>query len=285
MPASRRNFPAEYKTIVVENTVQSQQFPLILKRLGYLNDKKLTIGSDIEMDDVLILYSLDGVAEFFKNRDLKYLTANDVVVSACHYPMKFRSVSAKRWECFYVVVSGAYATYFYNLVRPGSGIVRVDPLSSVLDCFSELLEIDYDGSLLSYMKSSTKLNDLFTELYQISLRVNQSKKALPPRDTYVNAALRYIAEHFKEGITVDDVCGNIGFSKHYFCRVFKENTGMTIHRYINESRINRAKELLSYSKLSVATIATEMGFKNTLTFIRNFKAYTNMTPSEYRQNF
>ncbi len=285
MPASRRNFPAEYKTIVVENTVQSQQFPLILKRLGYLNDKKLTIESDIEMDDVLILYSLDGVAEFFKNRDLKYLTANDVVVSACHYPMKFRSVSAKRWECFYVVVSGAYATYFYNLVRPGSGIVRVDPLSGVLDCFSELLEIDYDGSLLSYMKSSTKLNDLFTELYQISLRVNQSKKALPPRDTYVNAALRYIAEHFKEGITVDDVCGNIGFSKHYFCRVFKENTGMTIHRYINESRINRAKELLSYSKLSVATIATEMGFKNTLTFIRNFKAYTNMTPSEYRQNF
>lgn len=101
----------------------------------------------------------------------------------------------------------------------------------------------------------------------------------------MNAALRYIAEHFKEGITVDDVCGNIGFSKHYFCRVFKENTGMTIHRYINESRINRAKELLSYSKLSVATIATEMGFKNTLTFIRNFKAYTNMTPSEYRQNF
>ncbi len=285
MPASRRNFPAEYKTIVVENTVQSQQFPLILKRLGYLNDKKLTIGSDIEMDDVLILYSLDGVAEFFKNRDLKYLTANDVVVSACHYPMKFRSVSAKRWECFYVVVSGAYATYFYNLVRPGSGIVRVDPLSGVLDCFSELLEINYDGSLLSYMRSSTKLNDLFTELYQISLRVNQSKKALPPRDTYVNAALRYIAEHFKEGITVDDVCGNIGFSKHYFCRVFKENTGMTIHRYINESRINRAKELLSYSKLSVATIATEMGFKNTLTFIRNFKAYTNMTPSEYRQNF
>ena len=148
-----------------------------------------------------------------------------------------------------------------------------------------LLEINYDGSLLSYMRSSTKLNDLFTELYQISLRVNQSKKALPPRDTYVNAALRYIAEHFKEGITVDDVCGNIGFSKHYFCRVFKENTGMTIHRYINESRINRAKELLSYSKLSVATIATEMGFKNTLTFIRNFKAYTNMTPSEYRQNF
>lgn len=285
MPASRRNFPAEYKTIVVENIVQSQQFPLILKRLGYLNDKKLTIGSDIEMDDVLILYSLDGVAEFFKNRDLKYLMANDVVVSACHYPMKFRSVSAKRWECFYVVVSGAYATYFYNLVRPGSGIVRVDPLSGVLDCFSELLEIDYDGSLLSYMKSSTKLNDLFTELYQISLRVNQSKKVLPPRDTYVNAALRYIAEHFKEGITVDDVCGNIGFSKHYFCRVFKENTGMTIHRYINESRINRAKELLSYSKLSVATIATEMGFKNTLTFIRNFKAYTNMTPSEYRQNF
>ena len=53
----------------------------------------------------------------------------------------------------------------------------------------------------------------------------------------------------------------------------------------DRSRINRAKELLSYSKLSVATIATEMGFKNTLTFIRNFKAYTNMTPSEYRQNF
>ena len=51
---------------------------------------------------------------------------------------------------------------------------------------------------------------------------------------------------------------------------------------MTDYRIKNAKELLAYSKLSVSNIATQVGFKNSLTFIRAFERTVNMTPSEYR---
>ena len=60
---------------------------------------------------------------------------------------------------------------------------------------------------------------------------------------------------------------------------------MTIHQYLNNFRITKAKELLAYSKLSVTNIATQVGIKNSLTFIRAFERIANMTPSEYRSYY
>lgn len=281
----RYNLPYEYGVLGVTNSPEAGKFPLILKGGGYVSDKRLAFGVEQDPNDILLLYPLSGVAEFFKGRELKYINVGELVVSACNYPMKFRAVSAKNWECMYFVAGGRYAKFFYNLIRTKSGILRVDPRSPIIDCFCELIKGNYDGSTESCMRASRLLTDLFSELYEATCRITAYRQILPARDSYVNVALRYIAEHFTQGITVDDVCSTVGFSKHYFCKVFKENTGMTIHKYINECRINRGKELLTYSKLSVAAIAAELGYKSTLTFIRGFRACADMTPSEYRQNF
>ena len=96
------------------------------------------------------------------------------------------------------------------------------------------------------------------------------------------AKILYIMEHYKEPIDVDSICNEIGFSKYYFCKLFKKQQGVTIHQYLINYRITNAKELLAYSKLSINTIATQVGFKNSLTFIRAFERVVNMTPSEYR---
>lgn len=274
-----------YTTLNMKPTSETVKFPLILKNAGFVNDKRLVFGTDMDIDDILILYSLSGIAEFFKNRDLKYMNAHEIILSACNHPMKFRGVSSKGWECLYVVVAGRYAKYFYNLIRTNSGILRVDPLCPIIDCFCDIIKCGDAGTVRNCMRISTLLNILFMELYEISFRINTYKSTLPVRDSYVNIALRYITEHFTTDISVDDVCANVGFSKYYFCKVFKKNTGISIHKYINECRINRAKELLSYSKLSISSIAVELGYKSSLTFLRNFQKSTEMTPSEYRRNF
>ena len=61
--------------------------------------------------------------------------------------------------------------------------------------------------------------------------------------------------------------------------------GVTIHQYVNDFRINKAKELLAYTKLSVNSISSNVGFKSTLTFLRAFERSVHMTPSEYRDYY
>ena len=61
--------------------------------------------------------------------------------------------------------------------------------------------------------------------------------------------------------------------------------GITIHQYVSEFRVNKSKELLTYSKLSINAVAASVGYKNPLTYSRAFEKSMHMTPSEYRKNF
>lgn len=135
------------------------------------------------------------------------------------------------------------------------------------------------------MRLSLLVHDLLCELYELSCDIVESKQMIPVQDTDVNNAIIYIKNHFKDSISIDSLCNEVCLSKFYFCKIFKKHTGITVHQYINEYRINKSKELLSYSKLSINSVAAEVGFKSVLTYIRCFEKSMRMTPSEYRSNF
>jgi AraC-like DNA-binding protein len=72
----------------------------------------------------------------------------------------------------------------------------------------------------------------------------------------------------------------MGYSN--FRRVFREYTGFSPAKYIQEVRFNKAKEALTNSTLSVKEIAFMMGFDNYEYFFTAFKRMAGMTPAEYR---
>ena len=74
-----------------------------------------------------------------------------------------------------------------------------------------------------------------------------------------------------------------GYEKTRFCQLFKRAVGVSFHKYLNDRRIEAAKELLSGSELPIQTIAEKTGLPEPKTFSRVFRASENMTPSEYRQ--
>ena len=80
--------------------------------------------------------------------------------------------------------------------------------------------------------------------------------------------------------------GNVvQMSHHYFSRLFKATTGITPRQYIIRSRIERAKNLLQQNKLSIANIATEVGFVDQSHLNRHFKRLVGITPKSYLQEF
>jgi len=82
-----------------------------------------------------------------------------------------------------------------------------------------------------------------------------------------------------------DVAANFGYNSEYLTTMIKRSTGKTLTEHINESRIERARELLRTTDKTVREIAYEIGFSDEKYFLRVFKKYTDITPTEYRNTY
>ena len=98
----------------------------------------------------------------------------------------------------------------------------------------------------------------------------------------VATAVGYIHEHLEGGVALSDVADALHVNKHYLCRLFKAETGMTVGAYINSARVVRAKQLLRDTREPISFVASECGFNEASVFAKSFKKETGMTPSAYR---
>ena len=108
------------------------------------------------------------------------------------------------------------------------------------------------------------------------------EEALSEPNAYVKKVREYIDAHFQEDISLQDIAGAFGYSDVYFCKLFKQNFGMNFIGFLNEYRMNRAKELLKDPLINIKDISAEAGYRDANYFTRVFKRMTGMTPSEYR---
>lgn len=83
-------------------------------------------------------------------------------------------------------------------------------------------------------------------------------------------------------LSVEGISYEIGLTASYVTKIFKQYMGKTVIEYINEIRIENAKELLLNTKESVATISEKCGFSNLTYFHRAFKKNVGTTPNAYR---
>lgn len=99
----------------------------------------------------------------------------------------------------------------------------------------------------------------------------------------IYAVFDYVSKHYSRQITVDDAAQIAGYAKTYFCRQFKQTTGVTFHRYLNQYRISTACLMLQDQSISIGDIAAQTGFSSAKLFCRTFKEITGMTTGQYQK--
>lgn len=86
----------------------------------------------------------------------------------------------------------------------------------------------------------------------------------------------------EEDHCLEMLAAQAGLTPSHFCRVFKRATGATPHQFVMKSRLDRARDLLGHSSLSVAQVAEMTGFTSQSHFTRAFRLYAGQTPSGWR---
>ncbi len=101
-------------------------------------------------------------------------------------------------------------------------------------------------------------------------------------DTRVARVLHFLHTRYADPITIDMLAEDSHISKYYLCRLFRDNTGMSIIRYLNEQRLSSARRLLASTRRSITTIAQDCGFGSPSHFCALFREHEGMTPRDYR---
>lgn len=95
---------------------------------------------------------------------------------------------------------------------------------------------------------------------------------------------QYILEHIKEKLYVEDICRKFFLSKNALYRLFEDEFGTTIGKYILNKRIQMSLEALRETNVPITVIAAELGFPDYNYFIRAFKKQMGVTPLQFRKN-
>ena len=108
----------------------------------------------------------------------------------------------------------------------------------------------------------------------------QTRGGLPP------AAMRrvhdYIDAHLSDSIELVELSAIAGLSVFHFAREFKHSAGVTPHHYLVRRRVERAKELLAGTDLSLSAIAFATGFSDQSHLTRHFRQIVGTTPGQFR---
>lgn len=97
---------------------------------------------------------------------------------------------------------------------------------------------------------------------------------------------RYIRDNFNDAdLSLNTISEHTYLTTAYMCKIFKDNTGTTINKYILEYRINKAKELLKTRGMKISDVAGKVGYTDGNYFTKIFRKETGLTPSEFRQKY
>ncbi len=150
-------------------------------------------------------------------------------------------------------------------------------MDSAIDYFSQDVMINQIELLLNYSKRfynrqfitrKTANDDLLTKLEALLSTYFDTEKALV------------------SGIpTVQQIADQLNVSSHYLSDMLRSLTGQNTQQHIHNKLIEKAKEVLSISNLSIAEVAYQLGFEHPQSFNKIFKRKTGMSPVEFRQSF
>ncbi|MFB5759212.1 AraC family transcriptional regulator [Paenibacillus medicaginis] len=104
-------------------------------------------------------------------------------------------------------------------------------------------------------------------------------------DRNIAEIIEWVRIHAAQDISAADVARRFNYNRDYLSRFFKKKTGYNLQEYIHLLKIAKAKDILSRSSASIKLVSATVGIEDEKYFMRLFKKYVQMTPTDYRKAY
>lgn len=180
------------------------------------------------------------------------------------------------WTIKWIGISGKLAYDLFKMIgvtkeRPIFTPKNYEELSNIM---TELYDIEYDNSM--FVKC--KIQSLIYSFFSVLLAEKDEKIFSDP----IDSALRIIEYNYNNDLNIKAIADSLFLDSAYFSRLFKIKVGISPKKYILQTRIKKAKELLRDTSYHIKEISVTIGFKDPLYFSKIFYKTEGITPSKYR---
>jgi len=189
---------------------------------------------------------------------------------------------------FYTKLSGESGDYVYLMrkaEKEGQYISCHDPISfnAMQSKIFRLIEEIHSERFGKTAQLSLCVQDLLLHLNRTAYEKEHPNTADKEQGLYRHL-LQYIETHLDEDLTLDSLARQFYVSKYHIAHVFKENLGLSVHRYITKKRLAMCRDAISgHQEIGEACLLC--GFKDYSSFFRSFKKEYGMSPREYKARF
>lgn len=220
--------------------------------------------------------------------DCTYTLASGDILTlppATPYRLIFESETAAK---YYIINFDFESGKSYKNVRPPKCASKFNP-SAVFSYFSfppytEKFLVHHASQLEPVFSEMAKQEsaDITSALMKYILAKLPELSENSSKNELVQNIKAYININFDHEISNISIAKHFNYHPYYLNSLFVHHEKITLHQYINNLRVSRAKAYLSTTKSSISEIALICGFKDSSYFIRFFRKNTGLTPKEYR---
>ncbi len=230
-------------------------------------------------NDYQILYVKSGILYYYENGIKKSAGAGSFVLYRPGEPQKYIYYLKDQPDIYWVHFSGSSATMLLqsnNLLN--SKVITIGHKKRFEHIFNFMIE-----NLNNTDGYSNSLNMLYLQELIFLIARERQEPVTKETPEYLKA-VQYINDHLSEKITLADIAEYTNVSTKTLARHFEKYQDTSPMRYVNFTRIEKAKFLLQ-SNNSIGQIALALGFEDPLYFSTVFRRYTGISPEKYRKSF
>ena len=168
--------------------------------------------------------------------------------------------------------------HYYGLINAGNAAIRGGMREE--DAFT--LSDGYIQRVELLSEHGKIMNLQYNMILEFTEQVEKLHLGHQPTGLAADVA-NYVRHHLSEPISTERMAEEFYLSRPYLSAKFKHETGETLTDFILREKAEEAKRLLRWSDKSAASIGAYLGFSSHSHFIRVFKKYAGVTPSEFRE--
>lgn len=258
---------------------------LYVQETGSLQSIEPHVSKRDNLSSLLFFVVMKGSGTLTYRGKRHSISMGDCIFINCLEEYSHESSKDDPWELSWVHFYGKDALSVYQHYEDQNGQFLFHPtdISSFLLALKNLFSEQLEKQTFYEQKCHKYLTDIVTACYLESASAqNEKTDSISEK---LLAIRTYLDEHFAEDIDLAFLSSHFFVSKFHLSREFKKVTGLTVGNYLNSRRINRAKELLRFTKEPIGTIAVSCGIPDVNYFTKVFVKYESMTPSAYRKRW
>ena len=265
--------------------VEDESKPLIVTSCGNYkvkNRAEVRTSRPKGRKDYQLLYIAAGQGHFFINGQERVVSAGNIIVYLPGQPQEYVYYKDDKTDVYWVHFTGSDVEKiidYYN-IRLSENIIYIGTSPDYQWLFGQIIQEMQLCRPRFEELISLLLRNIFILISRNLIGANRADNSL---ENEVELAMHYFCENYREEINVEDYALSRGMSASNFYRVFKQISGSTPLQFILKLRLSNAQNLLENSNLSIAEIASAVGYENPLYFSRIFHKHIGVSPSEYRK--